>query len=219
MVSVITPCYNAAATLRRAHESLLTQECAWTHVVVDDGSTDNTGALIKELSRDSRVIPLQKHNGGTGSALNHGIRRATGGFVAFLDADDEYLPRHLASHLAVMNERPDVDLLWGGVEIVVDRPEDAMVPDIVAGFGFVSAAECVVQGTIFARRRVFETCMFTEDRAVWWQDYEFVQRVKEHYRVERFVDTTYRYYRNGGGSLVGRVKENWPRTAGELPRG
>ncbi|MCU1259545.1 MAG: glycosyl transferase [Bryobacterales bacterium] len=206
MISVLTPAFNAAGTLRRAHDSLLVQECrAWEHIIVNDGSTDATAEVIAQLSRDPRVIPLSKPNGGPGSALNAGIRAATGSYIAFLDADDEFLPQHLSAHIAAMEKDPTVDLFWGGAEVIADRVEETLVPDVETGHGLISVSECVVQGTLFARRRIFDTCLFTEDRAIWWQDYEFVQRVRRDYNVQRFYSATYRYYRNSGNSLIDRV--------------
>jgi hypothetical protein len=130
--------------------------------------------------------------------------------VAFLDADDEYLPNHLSSHLAVMSENPDVDILWGGLEVVADSPDDVLVPDVEAGFGFISIHDCVTQGTMFARRRVFEMDRFAEDRSVLWQDYDFVSRVRGRFKTMQFHEPTYRYYRNTGLSSVDRWKTNWP---------
>jgi glycosyltransferase involved in cell wall biosynthesis len=202
MTSVITPAFNAALTLKRAHDSLRVQSSEWEHIVVDDGSTDATAHVIATLTG---VTALSKPNGGPGSALNLGIRAAAGRYIAFLDADDEYLPEHLSAHVSVMEQNPAIDILWGGMEVVSDRPEDLLVPDAENG-GLISVMDCVVQGTLFARREVFATCMFSEDRAIWWQDYEFVQRARREYNVRRFHQATYRYYRDSGKSLVDRAK-------------
>jgi glycosyltransferase involved in cell wall biosynthesis len=206
MISVITPAFNAARTLRRAHESLLQQSVEWEHIIVDDGSTDATREVIASLPR---AIALSKPNGGPGSALNFGIRFAAGEYIAFLDADDEYLPDHLSAHTAAMDRDPSLDLLWGGMEVIAAHERDTVVPDVEKGEGLISISECVVQGTLFARRRIFETLQFTEDRAIWWQDYDFVQRAGREYKVERFHLPTYRYYRNTGSSLVDRAKAFW----------
>jgi glycosyltransferase involved in cell wall biosynthesis len=161
------------------------------------------------LSRDPRVTVIRQANAGQGAALNAGLRHASAEFIAFLDADDEYLPDHISAHLAFLDADPSVDLLWGGLEVVVSRPEDALVPDMDQGSGFIHVSDCVVMGTIFARRRVFDTCRFVEDRDVWWKDYELVQAARRHFRVERFPHATYRYYRNSGASLVDQAKGTW----------
>ena len=213
LVSVITPVFNGAHTLRRAFDSLKAQTVAWQYIVVDDGSTDDTPRVIEAIARDPGVVHTRTANRGTSAAHNTALDLATGDFVAFLDADDEYLPNHLSSHLAAMSAHPEVDILWGGLEIVADSPDDMLAPDVAAGFGFISIHECVTQGTMFVRRRVFETMRFTGDRDVWWHDYDFVQRAEGRFNVRRFHEPTYRYYRNTASSAVDRLKANWPTSA------
>lgn len=93
-ISVIIPCYRAAATLRRAVDSALTGAHADLEVLlVDDGSPDDTGALCDELAAtDPRVRALHRANGGAGAARNTGLDAAHGDWVLFLDADDALLP-------------------------------------------------------------------------------------------------------------------------------
>jgi glycosyltransferase involved in cell wall biosynthesis len=210
LVSVITPVFNGERTLQRAHDSLKWQSVPWQHIVVDDGSTDGTADVIQELARDPRVITVRTENRGISAAHNTGIDLSSGDFIAFLDADDEYLPDHLSAHVAAMLEQPEVDLFWGGLDVIVNHPEDMMVPDVIAGFGLISLEDCVAQGTLFVRRGVFDLFRFSEDRTVWWQDLDFVTRVKSRLVARRFDKRTYRYYRNSGSSAVDRLKENWP---------
>ena len=94
MISFITPCYNAAATLRRAVGGLLTQKGDWELWLIDDGSTDDTAVLCDELAAQHegiRVLHLPE-NCGSVVARNCGLERAGGDYVAFLDADDELMP-------------------------------------------------------------------------------------------------------------------------------
>ena len=93
-ISVIIPCYRAAATLRRAVDSALTGAPADLEVLlVDDGSPDDTGVLCDELAAaDPRVRALHRANGGAGAARNTGLDAAHGDWVLFLDADDALLP-------------------------------------------------------------------------------------------------------------------------------
>ena len=213
LVSVITPVYNGARTLKRSHDSLQCQAGRWQHIIVDDGSTDDTPDVIKDLSGDSRVISVRTENRGISAAHNTGIEVAAGDFIAFLDADDEYLPDHIGAHVAAMSEHPMVDLFWGGLEVITNHPDDIMVPDISLGFGFISIEDCVAQGTLFVRRAVFEHFRFNEDRAIWWQDLDFVTRAKSRFVARQFHQRTYRYYRNSGSSAVDKLKRNWPACA------
>lgn len=214
LISVVTPAYNARNTLARAHQSLFRQNANWEHIIVNDGSTDGTADVIAQLAGDSRVIPVERGNGGPGAALNSGLHAAGGEFVAFLDADDEYGPDHLDLRLAAL-DAAGADLLWGGVEVIAERAEDTVVPDVEKGFGFVPVSECVVQGTLFGRTNVFKALRFSEDRRIWWQDYELVRRAVERYHVVRFHVPTYRYYRGSGTSLTDSISAAWPLGSGE----
>ncbi|EMA58880.1 glycosyltransferase family 2 protein [Halorubrum lipolyticum] len=104
-VSVIIPTYNRAETLARAVDSALAQTVDDIEVlVVDDGSTDGTRALIEE--GDPRVRYLAHDtNRGVSAARNTGVEAARGEYVAFLDSDDEWLPRKLDRQLAVLDDR------------------------------------------------------------------------------------------------------------------
>lgn len=93
-VSIIIPCYKAAATLRRAVASALTDAPSDIEILlVDDGNPDDTGALCDELTAaDPRITALHRENGGAGAARNTGLDAASGEWVLFLDADDALLP-------------------------------------------------------------------------------------------------------------------------------
>ncbi len=207
-VSVITPAYNAASTLRRAYQSLCHQDVtAWQHIIVNDGSTDSTRAVAEAMAAaDARVSVLNSPNRGPAAAHNLALAQAKGPFIAFLDADDEYLPGHLGKRLKFFQDHPDADIIWGGLEVIADRDEDAYVPDAEKGYGLIHASECMAQGTLMFRRRVIEQFRFNENRSLWSFDYEFMQRATQVFTVRRFPEITYRYYRNTGVSMIDRAK-------------
>jgi glycosyltransferase involved in cell wall biosynthesis len=93
-VSVILPTFNRADTIMRAIKSAQAQTFQdWELIVVDDGSTDGTAALINGV--DPRLVLIRQENRGFTEARNTGIRAARGDYLAFLDSDDEFLPHHL----------------------------------------------------------------------------------------------------------------------------
>ncbi len=107
LVSVVIPAYNAAWCIARAVESVFAQGfCDFELIVVDDGSTDGTGAVLSRYGDALRVLP--KANGGLSSARNAGIRAARGRYVAFLDADDWWLADKLERQVALMRSRPEL---------------------------------------------------------------------------------------------------------------
>jgi len=88
MISWIIPVYNGAQFITEAIASILRQPCQDLEIlIIDDGSTDNTAALVRPYL-GARIRLLQKENGGVSSARNLGIREARGQYIAFLDADD-----------------------------------------------------------------------------------------------------------------------------------
>jgi glycosyltransferase involved in cell wall biosynthesis len=108
-ISVIIPAYNAAAWIGRAIDSVLGQTRAAEEViVVDDGSTDATADRVR--SYGERVRLIQQANAGVSAARNAGILAARNEWLAFLDADDEWLPDKLKIQTALLNRNPD--LVW-----------------------------------------------------------------------------------------------------------
>jgi len=100
-VSVIMPAYNAANHISHAIESVLKQTYSdWELIVIDDGSTDNTADIVKQYTeQDSRIRYLWQLNGKQGKARNKGISISKGEIIAFLDADDLWLPEKLEKQI------------------------------------------------------------------------------------------------------------------------
>lgn len=90
-VSIITPCYNAAAFIEATIHSIQQQTLPdWELLVVDDGSVDNSADIIRRMAKDdSRIKLIQKANGGTASARKLGLEHAQGEYIQLLDADDQ----------------------------------------------------------------------------------------------------------------------------------
>src|SRR5256714_13067953 len=108
-ISVIMPAFNAAPHIRQSIQSVLAQTFDnWDLIVVDDGSTDETATLAGSFS-DSRIRCVRRENGGQAAARNTGIVNTHGEFIAFLDADDLWLPAKLDRQLDVARRtRADV---------------------------------------------------------------------------------------------------------------
>lgn len=110
--SVIVPNYNNGATLARAIESILAQDYpAHEIIVIDDGSGDDSAAVVASFG--PRVRYIFQENAGVSAARNHGARVATGNWLAFLDADDIYLPGRLSTHASWLAREPELDFLFG----------------------------------------------------------------------------------------------------------
>ncbi len=119
-VSVVTPAFNAAATIGAAISSVLDQTYRDVElVVVDDGSTDATAVIAEAYGDPVRVV--RQENKGVAAARNRGIREAAGELIAFCDADDALLPEHLERLVPVWDARGGIAtansywLLPGGI--------------------------------------------------------------------------------------------------------
>lgn len=113
--SVIIPVYNAAATLARALDSVLAQTyAAHEIIVVDDGSTDASAAVVAGYG--DKIRYLRQHNAGVSAARNRGAQVASGDWLAFLDADDWYYPDRLKWHAEWIARDPALDFLSGDYE-------------------------------------------------------------------------------------------------------
>lgn len=115
-ISVVIPTYNCQQYVAEAIESAIAQDASEV-VVIDDGSTDDTRSVIdsflnRNLQTELRYI--RQSNQGVCAARNHGIRVSRGELVAFLDADDWYLPNKLAKQAALFVADPDLGLVQSG---------------------------------------------------------------------------------------------------------
>lgn len=108
-VSAVIPAYNAADTIERALDSVYAQTYPniTEVIVVDDGSTDATAQIVRRDFPDVKLI--QQENAGVSAARNRGIEAAQGEYIAFLDADDEWLPRKVERQTSVLESDPTID--------------------------------------------------------------------------------------------------------------
>ena len=116
LISVVIPAYNAAAFLAPTLASVFAQDHRPIEVIlVDDGSTDDTLAIASSWTPALRVC--RQDNAGPSAARNRGIAMAEGEYLAFIDADDTWLPGRLQRHLTIMIQRPDLDMVLGLVHL------------------------------------------------------------------------------------------------------
>lgn len=161
-ISVVIPAYNAAWCVARAIDSVLSQ--AWRDcevIVVNDGSTDDTAAVLAGYRK--HICVLTQKNAGLSAARNAGIAAARGEWIAFLDADDWWLPAKLAEQMALVGARPDIGFCSTAALIVspdgqpLDRWDDAGVDGDILRDIFATNATVAGSGSaVLARRSLFE---------------------------------------------------------------
>ena len=185
-VSVIIPTYNRGWILKEAIDSVLAQDFKdFELIVVDDGSTDDTGQILDAYGQD--LIAIRRPNKGVSAARNRGIAAAAGKLIAFLDSDDLWLPRKLATQVAFFHSNPTA--LINQTEEIWIRNGVRVNPKIrhhkFSGMIFErSLALCLVSpSAVMMRHSLFEEVgLFDEDLPA-CEDYDLWLRISWRYPV------------------------------------
>jgi len=185
--SIIIPVYNRRQWVARAIRSVLAQtDGDWELLVVDDASQDDTPACVRrEFGAAVRLIELPQ-NAGVSAARNRGIEEARGDWLAFLDSDDEWLPRKLEKQRAALEESRlkvcHTDEIWvrNGVRVNPHKHHQKHGGDI-----FLKALSlCVMSpSSIVIDRHVFEHVGFFDETLPACEDYELWLRIAARYEV------------------------------------
>lgn len=180
MVSIILATYNRGNMLSRAIEGVLRQTYMdFEFIIVDDGSTDNTAAVVGQYS-DPRIIYKPVEHGERARARNIGIQISRGKYISFLDSDDWYLPEKLAEQVKVLEENPEAGMTLGGWQIVnengqvmhEDHPWENLSPHLTAEDwlfrGTANPNTILFRRDWFVRVGGFDTDLITvEDTDLW----------------------------------------------------
>ena len=127
-ISVIIPAYNAERTIIKTVESVIQQTFSdFEIIVIDDGSTDRTLELLRDI-KDNRLKIFSYENGGLPVARNRGIARATGEFISFIDADDLWTPDKLELQLAALQQNSEAGVAYSWTAYFIDGREESIFP-------------------------------------------------------------------------------------------
>lgn len=200
LVSVVIPTFERVTSLRRALESVATQNISDIEViVVDDGSRDECSAIRQTSENMSdlnvRVVRHESNRGGA-AARNTGVAHARGQYVAFLDSDDEWLPNKLETQLEIARNQPDY--LWLSycpcivkTKAITDEPPDVWpkraieLQESIGDYLFVNRGFMATPTFFLPRQLAIETPFNEELRR--HQDYDLLLRLEA--RGCRFVMT------------------------------
>lgn len=196
LVSVVIPCYNHAHFLSEAIESVLAQ----THpsievIVIDDGSTDATAEVA------ARYPEMRYHyqkNQGLAAARNTGIRKSTGSFLVFLDADDRLLPMALEVGLHAIASDPECAFVYGTFRwmdeggTIIGVPTAAQVGGDM--YGALLRRNCIsMHATVMYRRAALETVGGFNPALSACEDYDLYLRLARHYSVHHYAQSVADY--------------------------
>ncbi|MGQ0741132.1 MAG: glycosyltransferase family 2 protein [Alphaproteobacteria bacterium] len=175
LFSVIIPAHNRAHVLGNAIRSVRAQTCQdFEIIVVDDGSADDPCSVAQSFG-DARIRVIRRPHQGAGAARNTGIEMAHGRYVAFLDSDDEFLPRHLEAMKGMLAGRPNT---VGYARIIVDRgqgrtflkpprairPGEHMATYLFCDRGFVPTITLALEAEVARRVKYDPGLRFGDDK-------------------------------------------------------
>jgi glycosyltransferase involved in cell wall biosynthesis len=227
-VSVVVPAYNAATFLAGAIDSVLGQTLPPAQViVVDDGSTDDTPGVIARYAE--RVTAVRLANGGVARARNAGARMATSRWIAFLDADDEWLPTKLERQIARAGD--DVALVYTDRFNVGARgplpPVQSEIQPLYEGDVFLDLLRLgnhVTLSTVMVRRDVFERLGGFRETFRNAEDWDLWIRLAAEHRVAACHEplVNYRFHagmKSGDPAAMWRARVRIVGDALDSPRG
>jgi len=203
-VSVIIPAYSAAKFIGVALDSVFAQTFPhYEVVVVNDGSPDT--AELEEVLKpyEGRIEYITQENRGLSGARNTGVRAARGEFVAFLDADDLWVPTYLERQLAEIERHPELDIVYANATIFGDSIDsgkkfmDLNPSDGPVTFESLITQQCNVMVSVVARRSTLIAAGLFDEQLRSVEDFDLWLRViKQGGRIGYHRDVLVRYRRH-----------------------
>ncbi len=205
-VSVILPTFNRAGLLPRSIRSVLDQSYRnFELIVIDDGSTDSTEAVVASID-DPRVSYLRLDcNRGQSVARNLGVAACNANLVAFQDSDDVWLSDKLSRQLDVL--RTDTDLVGVYCDLMRHKANGeravSKAPDLVVGSFFDTRPTLYqtygvgIQTCLLRKQALIDVGGFREDMRC-FEDLELLLRIAYRYRLQRIPDALVEYFETGG---------------------
>lgn len=185
LVSVVIPAYNAAPFLSSALESVLAQTYKnYELLVIDDGSTDATAAVVKRLPI---VRLLSQCHTGAGAARNRGIEASRGSLVAFLDADDIWMPSKLEKQVVFLQRHPDIGMAICEHTVLEEDGRERMSDKSVLFKGDtvknIFLHSDVATPTVIVRKQVFNKVGLFDESLLCAEDENLWMRIGMSYRI------------------------------------
>ena len=216
LISVIVPVWNGEKTLAGCVESIISQSLQDMEIIlVDDGSSDGTWALMEHLKgEDARIRVLKQENGGVSRARNAGLELSRGQYIRFVDADDR-LPPDSMRLLVEKARADDCDLVLAAYTEVLGRKryhrDLGRCEEIVDNEEFLRRLERlsnsfyygVLWNKLFKAEIIREHGVRFVSGLAWGEDFAFVMGYLAHAERIRYTrDVVYEYYRNPHGAVV-----------------
>jgi glycosyltransferase involved in cell wall biosynthesis len=208
LVSVIIPNYNNGLYLSAAIESALAQTYQNIEIIViDDGSADNSIEVLE--SYKDKIIWFGQPNSGVSKARNSGVSKSSGELIAFLDADDLWLPEKIEKQVKVFVENEDIGLVHcsyadfdntgAALETHSDGMEGWVHTDMLK---FERSVILAVGSTVVVKRKAFEESGGFDEQLRVGEDWEFCYQVAKRYKVGFVKDVLLKYRSHSNNSFA-----------------
>lgn len=214
LVSVILPCYNKAAYLADALDSVLQQSYQnWEAIVVNDGSSDNTEDIALEyVERDQRIKYVSKENGGPSSARNRGIELANGEFILPLDSDDVIKPEYMEEAMMAFENDSNLKLVY--CQGFFFGTKNGLWDLSYTGYKNLLLGNTIFCSAFFRKSDWLKVGKYDEKMVKGHEDWEFFIRLLEGDGTVCQIPNPLFYYRIDGPSLteIAMRKDVWLET-------
>ncbi|MEE9190605.1 MAG: glycosyltransferase family A protein [Candidatus Neomarinimicrobiota bacterium] len=189
-ISVIIPVYNSARFIHDTINNILKQSMTpFEIIVIDDGSTDGSGELVKTTYPDIQY--RYQNNQGPAAARNAGLKIARGNAIAFQDSDDLWPKNKLELQAAYLNQNPAVDIILGQTQVYVQRSNSSGEKIYVK---FKDPWPALMFHSALIRKGVFETAGFIDETFQYAEEVDWFLRAKEIGVDIRFIKETVLFY-------------------------
>jgi glycosyltransferase involved in cell wall biosynthesis len=210
-VSVLVATFNCGKFLKETLQSVQGQTwCDYEVVIIDDGSTDETEAVVRTFIPDGRFRYYRTEHRGQSAAKNLSIKMSRAPLLAFLDADDVWMPDKLQRQLQLLNERPDVGVVYARREMIDEdgRHLPYQQPPLYRGniLQRIFLDNFICFSSVMVRRSVFDQVGTFDEGIPLAVDYELWLRVASNFLFD-YVDAALIKYRTGHANLSRRAEE------------
>lgn len=219
-VTIVIPAYNAVDFLSDTIQSVLNQSYEnWELLVVNDGSTDGTSALVNTYCElDHRIHLITKGNGGVSTARNLGIKKSKGELIAFLDSDDLWLKDKLSVHVDYMRSHPQIGLSFARVELIESNGETTNkltnnIEENLEPQTFFYTNPTITTSNIVVRKSVFDNLQGFDESIQYSEDIDLLFRIAFQKKwIIQGIDQVliqYRVHSSGLSSKLTKMEEGW----------
>jgi glycosyltransferase involved in cell wall biosynthesis len=201
MISIVIPAYKAEKYIEETIRSVMQQTITdWEMIVIDDGSPDKLGDVVKKIQlENSRIQYVKQKNGGVASARNHGFRLSKGSYLAFLDADDVWLPDNLELKIEKFKQDAKIGLVHSDTAIIDENSrttgevksgkEGELLEDLL----FWKGTNVMPPSGILIKRDVLLDVGLFDEELSNSADQELYFRVASKYKIGRVDKVTWHY--------------------------